>query len=187
MKAPILITPNLTIRAFTEADLADFAQYRARPEIAKYQSWSSYSYHDAQALFNATDYQNFAVIGQWYQLAIADTQSNQLLGDLAVHFVDSDQVEIGFTIAPKNQQKGIAKEAVSSFLDYLFCTLKKHRVVATTDTDNHASYRLLESVGFRREAHFIQNIFFNGAWGDEYQYAMLANEWRNNSAILENS
>lgn len=33
---------------------------------------------------------------------------------------------------------------------------------------NTASYRLLEKLGFRREAHLIQNVFFKGAWGDEY-------------------
>ena len=54
--------------------------------------------------------------------------------------------------------------------------LKKHRVVATTDVENTASYRLLETLGFRREGHFIQNIFFKGAWGDEYQYALLRSE-----------
>ncbi|WP_279635550.1 hypothetical protein [Corallococcus carmarthensis] len=27
------------------------------------------------------------------------------------------------------------------------------------------------------EGHFIENIFFKGAWGDEFQYAMLAREW----------
>jgi RimJ/RimL family protein N-acetyltransferase len=29
----------------------------------------------------------------------------------------------------------------------------------------------------RREAHLIENDQFNGQWGDEYIYALLAREW----------
>ena len=74
------------------------------------------------------------------------------------------------------QGKGVATEAVSSFLCYVFGELNKHRVVATTDVNNVASNRLLDKLGFRREGHFIQNVFFKGAWGDEYQYALLRSE-----------
>jgi RimJ/RimL family protein N-acetyltransferase len=34
------------------------------------------------------------------------------------------------------------------------------------DTD---SINLLESVGFRKEGHFIENIFFKEKWGSEFQ------------------
>ena len=176
MNTPNLRTERFIIRAFDEADLEIFAQYRSQPNVAKYQSWSEFTYSDAMALFQKIDYENFGVVGQWYQLAIADSDSNLLLGDLAVHFIDEEQVEVGFTVAPENQQKHVAKEAVLALLNYLFNRLKKHRVVATTDTKNTASIRLLESVGFRREAHFRQNIFFKGSWADEYQYAMLRSE-----------
>ncbi len=54
--------------------------------------------------------------------------------------------------------------------------MKKHRVIAITDTRNTASFKLLEKLGFRREGHYVQNIFFKGAWGDEYLYALLASE-----------
>ena len=30
---------------------------------------------------------------------------------------------------------------------------------------------------FRREAHFVENIFFKGAWGSEFSFAVLAHEW----------
>lgn len=60
----------------------------------------------------------------------------------------------------------------------MFGELNKHRVIAITDTENTAAYRLLEKLGFRREGHFIKNVFFKGAWGDGYQYALLRDEWR---------
>lgn len=177
MAAPILETPDLLIRPFEKGDLKTFADYRAQEAVARYQSWDSFNEEDALKLFQSMDYSKFGSPGHWYQLAIIRKKDGVLLGDLAVHFIDKDQMEIGFTISPKHQGQSIAKRAVTRLLDYLFGELHKHRVIAITDTRNLAANKLLESLQFRREAHFVQNIFFKGAWSDEYQYALLASEW----------
>lgn len=176
MIPPVLRTENLVIRAFEKKDLETFAKYRSQEVVAKYQSWTSFTYQDAVELFESMDYSTFGREGNWYQLAITSLESDELVGDLAVHFIDQEQIELGFTVCPDHQGKGVATEAVSSFLRYVFGELKKHRVVATTDAENTASYQLLEKLAFRREGHFIQNVFFKGAWGDEYQYALLRSE-----------
>ena len=49
--------------------------------VAKYQSWSSYTYEDAVKMFESTDYSTFCSEGNWYQLAIAMTDSDELVGD----------------------------------------------------------------------------------------------------------
>jgi len=113
------------------------------------------------------------VIGNWYQLAITNIDSDELLSDLVLHFIDQQQVEIGFILSPKFQQRKLATEAVLCLLSYLFAELKILRVIVTTDTRNTAAKRLLEKTGFRQEAHFVKNIFFKGVWSDEYQYALL--------------
>ncbi|SFC89852.1 GNAT family N-acetyltransferase [Pseudoalteromonas denitrificans] len=175
---PKLNSKNYIIRAFKYSDLQTFADYRARPEVAQFQSWSSYVLEDAISLFENIDYKNFAVAGNWYQLAITDIQTDNILGDLAVYFIDDQQVEIGFTIAPEFQKQGIAFEAINCLLTYLFTELKIHRIIAITDANNTASYKLLEKIRFRKEAHFIQNVFFKGVWGDEFQYALLSTEFK---------
>lgn len=162
------------IRALADVDLGPFSAYRAIPAIAKYQSWTDYSYQQAVELLANTDYSTFGVPGKWYQLAITGLGSNLLYGDLAVYFIDKQQVEIGFTVAPEFQGQGVAREAISGLLNYLFTELNLHRVVATTDTRNLVACKLLEKSGFRREAHFRQNLWFKGHWGDEYVYALLS-------------
>ncbi len=52
-----------------------------------------------------------------------------------------------------------------------------HRVFAVTDALNAPAAALLERVGLRREAHFHENIFFKGAWGSEFLFAILEREW----------
>ncbi|WP_153914343.1 GNAT family N-acetyltransferase [Shewanella sp. TC10] len=174
-------TQRLSIRAFEAGDLAAFTKYRADPQIAQYQSWTDYSLEQAQAMFEQMDYQQFGESGLWFQLAIADNQTNQLMGDIALHFIDKQQIEIGFTIAQDYQQQGIAYEAVSAVIEYLFNSLNKHRIVATTDAENLASMALLLKLGFRKEGHYLQNIFFKGRWGDECFFAMLNSEYMTKS------
>lgn len=170
-------TDRVVCREFRLEDLKTFAAYRALPKVARFQSWTEFTYDDALALFETMNQVAFATIGHWFQLALVEKGTNQMIGDLAVHFVDDHQVEIGFTLDPQFQGKGFAREAVLGLLEFLFGKLALHRVTATTDTENIPSWRLLERVGFRREGHFKENIFFKGTWGSEFQYAMLASEW----------
>jgi len=174
---PNIKTNYFCIRPFESKDLKGFTQYRAIPTVAKYQSWSDYSYSDAVKLFENIDYSRFGSADEWFQLAIADNATDIIMGDLAIHFVGEQQIEIGFTIDPEFQNQGLASSALTLMLDYLFTKLDKHRVVAITDCKNIPSCCLLEKLKFRREAHYIKNIFFKGAWGDEYLYAMLKEEY----------
>ncbi|MGZ6317652.1 MAG: GNAT family N-acetyltransferase, partial [Anaerolineales bacterium] len=61
---------------------------------------------------------------------------------------------------------------------FLFAEYRLHRVTAICDADNVASAKLLERIRMRREGHFIENIWFKGAWSDEYSYAILDKEWQ---------
>ena len=78
------------------------------------------------------------------------------------------QVEVGFTIDPAHQRKGLASDAVSALLTWLFGELGKHRVLASTDPSNSASIALLTNLGFRQEAHHHQSYRFCGAWVDRF-------------------
>ena len=54
-----------------------------------------------------------------------------------------------------------------------------HRIFAECDPCNRNSWRLLESLGFAREAHFHQNVYFrkddkdNPIWKDTFVYSLL--------------
>ena len=54
-----------------------------------------------------------------------------------------------------------------------------HRIYAECDPENENSWRLLERLGFSREAHLRQNVYFwkdtdgNPIWKDTYVYARL--------------
>lgn len=168
------------LRDLQDRDLAAFAEYRSDPLVACYQSWSPpFSLEDARDLLRSVRSTPLDMPGTWYQIAIADPATDALMGDCALHFLDDGmQVEIGFTMARAHQGRGIMREAVSALLDRVFGEMGKHRVTALTDARNEGAIRLLDGLGFRREGHFLKNVFFKGAWGDEMSFACLAEEWR---------
>ena len=119
------------------------------------------------------------VPGEWFQFALEARSDGILVGDLALK-VDADEpreAEVGFTLAPAQQGKGYGTEALSALLDYAFEAFELHRVVAVTDALNAPAAALLERVGMRREGHFVENVFFKGAWGSELGFAILEREW----------
>jgi len=181
LQAPIrLETVRLWLRPFQAADLPAFIAYRSDPEVARYQSWEApYSRVQAEAFLAELDTMPPIPVGAWYQLAIEVKGHSPIIGDCAFHILppDGQQAEIGYTLSRAAQGQGYATEAVHRLLDFLFRDLGLHRVQAICDADNDASSRLLERVGLRREAYFVENIWFKGRWGSEYAYAILAAEW----------
>ena len=47
-----------------------------------------------------------------------------------------------------------------------------------TEVRNAASTRVMEKLGMRREAHFVENEFVKDEWQSELVYAILEHEWR---------
>jgi RimJ/RimL family protein N-acetyltransferase len=67
-------------------------------------------------------------------------------------------------------------EALTAVLGHAFETFDLHRVIAVTVLNAPAA-ALLERAGMRREGHFVENIYFRGAWGSEFLVAILEREW----------
>ena len=181
MEKLYLQSDRLLLRSFQESDSEAFAAYRSDPEVARYQGWNvPYSLEKAAAFIAEMKNRTPGVPGEWLQIAIERKQQAGLIGDCVfrVQAHDDRQAEIGFTLSRAHQGQGYAAEAVTCLLDYLFAKLNLHRVTAICDVENHASARLLERIGMRREGHFVENIWFKGAWGSEYLYAVLKKEWK---------
>ena len=121
---------------------------------------------------------DFGKAGEWVQYGIENIETRQLIGDCAIKLdqYDTRIAEIGITISDLEQKKGYAKEVIIGVLTFLFNKKEIHRVVEIVDVENSASISLLKSIGFKQEGHFIENIFFKGKWGSQFQYAMLKRE-----------
>jgi RimJ/RimL family protein N-acetyltransferase len=176
-----LETDRLLLRHFRDTDLDEFLAYRSDPRVAKYQGWDiPYERERGLAFLEEMKNTQPGTPGKWFQAAIEILSSKSLLGDCAFHVMANDQRQayIGITLAHSYWGKGYAEEASRRLLDFLFYELNLHRVVAECDVKNVASFTLLNRLGFRREAHLVENIWFKGAWGSEFHYALLEREWK---------
>lgn len=174
-----ILTSRLRINELTPADAPALFNYRSHEEVARFQSWLPDSVDDTRAFIDRNTSQPFDQRDSWYQLAIRSAITNELIGDLGVHFLpDGHQVEIGITIAPPHQRQRFAASAVTALLDYMFTVMNKHRVFASVDPRNDASMALLRRVGMRQEAHFRNSLLWRGEWVDDVVFGLLQSEWK---------
>ncbi len=162
---------RLVIDALTVDDASEVAAYRNDPDVARFQAWSlPYGIEEAAGL---------AAAGQ---LAIRDGEAgpgHRLVGDAMVDRVPATEhaVEIGITLAPAAQGRGLATEAVTALVDAVFAA-GRQKVVAYVDVRNVPSLALFDRVGFRREG--LLHHSFKGPDGliDEVLFGLTADVWR---------
>ena len=169
-------TDRLFIRTLEMGDKESFFTYRAMPEIYQYQAWRPKCMEEAEKFIRKNAEVVANTVNTWLQLAVCKKQG-QMLGDIGIHFVDQAQIEIGYTLSREQQSNGYAFEAVKAVMAYAFSEWKKHRIIASVDPGNLRSIRLLEKIGFRKEAHFVKSFRVENRWCDDCIYALLEEEW----------
>ncbi len=174
---PPLVTERLFLRRFTDGDLDAFLAYRNDPEVARYQSWESYTEEEARSLITAVKTLRPGVPGHWFQVAVELRETGELIGDLAFadNADDPTQVEVGFTFDRAHQGRGYATEAMTRLLPYLFEPPGLAQVVAIIDSLNHSAAALLQRLGFRYQE--TQEVTFKGCPGKEDRYVLSREEW----------
>ncbi|MEX1826448.1 GNAT family N-acetyltransferase [Luteibacter sp. CQ10] len=175
-----LTTTRLRLDRLVPADAPGLFAYRGDDAVARYQGWRPVDEAEAARFIDEQSRLAFHTPDSWAQLAIRDRSTGELLGDLGVHFPADKQspIEFGISLRPDRRGKGYAREAMSTVLDLAFNEWGYRRTVGSVDPRNVASIALLESLGYRREAHHVEAYFFRGEWVDDVIYAMLDREWR---------
>jgi RimJ/RimL family protein N-acetyltransferase len=174
-------TQRLLLRPFTPRDLEAFMAMHSDPEIVRYVPYPPLTRQEAEerlrfvATMTAIDDE-----AQNLRLAVVLLDTDEVIGDVSIWSSPSDrlQAEIGFVFNARFHGRGYATEAVTELLRIGFDEAGLHRITANADARNTGSVRVMERLGMRREAHFVQGSFEKGEWVDEVEYGILAAEWR---------
>lgn len=171
-------TERLILRAIYPGDAGALFKYRSDAITNQYQGWIPKTVDDAQNFISKVA-EKIDEYDTWFQLAIISKASGEMIGDVGIHFFDVDryQVEIGCTLDKSHHGKGYASEALNAIIKYLFMDLNKQRITCSIDPRNVNSIKMVEALGFRKEAHFKQSILIEGEWFDDLVYAILKDEW----------
>jgi aminoglycoside 6'-N-acetyltransferase len=167
--------PGGRLRRLRSTDLVAFQTYRRIPELGRFQSWSPMT--DAEALESLAEMTQAPLFtpGQWVQLGIAESVADVLVRDIGLHLSEDGQTgEVGFTLHPSAQGRGVASSAVREALQLLFGVTQAAQVLGITDAQNLPSVRLLERLGFKYQES--RNVVFRGERCSEKVYALKRND-----------
>ncbi|HVF96478.1 MAG TPA: GNAT family protein [Flavisolibacter sp.] len=172
---PVLETDRLILRQVTINDAAPLFFLRSSEEVMKYiDRPKAATLQDAvDLIYRLEDVRQKNDGINW---GITLKGKDEVIGTIALFHLQKENYrgEIGYLLHPLHQGKGIMKEAIKKVLDYGFSVIQLHSVEATTNVNNEISQKLLESVGFLREAYFRENYFYNGQFMDSAIYCLLA-------------
>lgn len=174
----MITTQRTILRPIEPADAEQVLAYRSDAETNQYQGWIPKSLAEVNE-YIAKKPDQINQPETWFQLIIVEKESQTVIGDIGLHFIDTDnfQVEVGCTLSKTQHGKGFATEALKAAIDYVFRELNKHRITASIDPGNTASIQLFERLGFRKEGHFKESLWIDGKWVDDIIYAILQREW----------
>ena len=147
----ILETERLYLRYLEEADALRISEYRSKPEVAQYQSWTSYSQDDAKRRIQQC--QLIKTMNQPktdYHLSFVLKEENKMIGDLFVEVVNRKIFVLGYTLDSAYWSQGYATEIVTAFCDYMKNEQKFKKVLCYVYNDNVRSKKLL------RRLHFVK-------------------------------
>jgi RimJ/RimL family protein N-acetyltransferase len=173
-------TQRLILRPFAESDLDDLHAIQSLPEVARYLYWEPRDREQVRlALLSMTRGSALTAEGDVLALAVVLPPTGTVIGDVILKWssVEHRQGEVGYVFHPGHGGHGFATEAARAVLRLGFEDLGLHRIFGRIDGRNTASARVLERLGMRREAHFIQNEIVKGEWTDEVVYALTEDEW----------
>ena len=174
-------TERLLLRPYTDADLDDLCAIRSRPDVLRYLYEEVQTREEVAAALERRKRRGvLSEEGAGLVLAVERKAVPGVIGDVSLFWASREhrQGEIGYIFHPDHQGKGYATEATRVMLRLGFEDLGLHRIAARCDARNDASWRLMERLGMRREAHLRENEFVKGEWTGELIYAVLAREWR---------
>jgi RimJ/RimL family protein N-acetyltransferase len=175
-----LETERLLLRGFELSDEDALLDFHRREDVARYLYNEPMSREDVrETLVRRIGATGLDADSHALRLAVVLRDGGLLIGDVSLRLTSGDhaQGEIGFVFNPDHHGHGYATEAGRALLGLGFEAVGMHRIVGRTEARNVASARVLERLGMRREAHFVENEFVKGEWQSELVYAMLAAEW----------
>lgn len=174
-------TARLSLRPLERDDVDAVAAFRTDPGVTQWVGRATRTRAEVEDHFFDRDSP---------ALSLAVEHDGQVVGDLMVAVVDAwgqhevvgaargTVARLGWTLDPSHGGQGLMTEAVAEVLRICFEDLGVRRVVAECFAANEASWRLMERLGMRREAHFVADSLHRDlGWTDSLSYALLVDEW----------
>lgn len=171
---PELVTERLILTQLKSDDAQLLFQLRSDPQVMQY---------IAKPLMQSTD-EALALIeklnngidqSHWIFWSILLREKKQMIGTCCLwNFqLHNHRAELGYELLPEFHRRGFITEAISAVINFAFNELKFHSLEANINPENEASIGVASKLGFVKEAHFKENVFFDGKYRDTAIYSLV--------------
>lgn len=164
-------TNNLIIRNFELSDEKDLCEYMLQRVNAEFEAYPDFTSEKAKKEVEFRSQSD-----EFY--AIELKEEYKVIGNIYLGKRSFNTRELGYVLNKNYQHKGYGSEASKVAIEYMF-NQGVHRIYAECAPQNTVSWKVMEKIGMRREAHFRKNVSFhkdiNGypIYWDTYVYALL--------------
>ena len=165
---------RLIFRRYKREDIQDLFEYLSDKEVVKYEPYKPLTFDETKENLEWR-------IGTDEMIAVELKNSHKMIGNVYMGKRDFEALEIGYVFNRNYWGNGYAAESLKTLIGQAFSN-GVHRIYAECDPENTNSWKLLETLGFWREAHFRKNVYFwkdemgRAIWKDTYVYAKLSDK-----------
>ena len=169
-------TERLILRNYRESDVNDYFEYMSLESTALHEDFEPYTSVQCREVVH----DRLLDDTHW---AVELKESGKMIGDLCYREGDYGNYEIAYDFNEKYGKQGYATEACKQLIHHIFKGLNGRRLYVGCNEENTNSWRLLERLGFRREAFCVEDVAFkkdedgNPIYVNSYFYALLQREW----------
>ncbi|MEE9684080.1 GNAT family N-acetyltransferase [Lelliottia amnigena] len=159
-------TPRLLLTPFEPSDWAFFRSLREDRDIMRFMA-SIASEKETRRVFAAR-------LTAQHTFVIRAHGDDTPLGDIGLQVSTQfrEEADIGYTVIPQAQGRGIASEALRAVCDYAFNLVGVKAVNAYVLADNVGSVRVLEKTGFVRTQVLEKAYEIDGVKFDDWVYRL---------------
>ena len=161
-----ITTPRLLLTPFEPSDWAFFRSLREDRDIMRFMA-SIASEKETRRVFAAR-------LTAQHTFVIRAHDDDTPLGDIGLQVSTQfrEEADIGYTVIPQAQGRGIASEALRAVCDYAFNLVGVKAVNAHVLADNVGSMRVLEKTGFVRTQVLEKAYEIDGVRYDDWVYRL---------------
>lgn len=171
---PDLETERLSLKQVTNDDVTDIFELRSNEEVMKYIPRPLLQNKEEAleliAMLNDKIENNIGI--NW---GIRLKNDPKIIGIIGHYKIKPEhyRAEVGYMLLPEYNGKGIVSEALQKVVEYGFKEMKLHSIEAILDPKNAGSEKVLLKNGFVKEAHLIENEYYEGRFLDTLIYSIL--------------
>ena len=171
---PEFESERLLFRKISLSDAKDLFHIRSNDDVMRYLDIVRFeSISDAEKMVRTLEESYNKETGiNW---AIVEKLSNNFIGYFGFWRMvfEHCRAEIGYALKPEYWGKGYMYETINKIVRFGFDEMKLHSIEANVNPDNEKSKRVLERIGFKKEAYFRENYLFNNKFLDSIIYSLL--------------